>query len=532
MPKRQKINISTNLDKEKIIEVKENSKTQTSQISKFELLIIFILVSITAIFFLHRRVSDLSIYIPVSDEVDIINGVTKGIPEIGIFATLFTKKQTEHNFFDNKAMRPYKLECEIRYPFYMMLKNSSLNWISFSNLFLFYALTAFSLIFLIFKKKDKAWFISVSFFIILMAVSTWTASSFHYARYFSFLILSSAFVMFFNTYIYLSSTCGKLKKALIIIISSAIPALFHYQGAFMLMFWLPVAYFLLLGAIKSAENIYSKILAITLPVIIALFAVFFGSKFVITALGLINIEGFVPILLKFIKLSLPHSAAGLIAVFLFAASSVFTYKYLSKHEKTLFIFTGILFVVSTLLSALIMGNKYSDYNGANRYFTFSYAIMLIFSAVILSGIFKLVAQKNSFKFKHIAMFLVLILPFLVFENMLTPVSAKKYSFSILPRVSYTEISKIKNELKDVDYVVISSKVDIATSAFPTRKVFSIKSLENSDEFFKNAEHEYILFFRVNLRELKPEILNEIYNSDVFITDNMLLETKKLEKILK
>ncbi len=500
----------------KKIEEPIKSTREIKKIPDYELWMILTISTLVSLFFIHQRVEKLSDYISISDETDIIRGVKMGVGTANY-----------ETIFNNKALKPYKLECHLRYPVYSFLKDTLEDWKSWSNLVYLYLVLLLMVIYALMRKIEKLPVIIIAFTLILLATSYWTSSSFHYVRYFAFLIISSLLSLFICTEVFNNHRTNPYLKAGLILVVAALPALFHFQGAFMLLFWLPISMYIVgKELLKNRKNKINIALIITYFLILSLI-IYFGRGYIKAALNIVDLDAFFPILVKFIELSFPRSYLGLAVVFAMFSSPVLTWKHLTKKEKSYIAISGGLFIFSTVLSASIMGNNYSGYNGANRYFTFSHAIFLVFFSSLIQGLYKFTVHLLTFKLNNTVIFgaLLILLTSGIFK--LTTLNADVYNFSLLPQVKLSDLKEIKSEISDVDYAVIANHTPNAMSAFPKKEVYHVQLL-SEDEFLDTISANYLLFYHVPMSKLEEEIAQKLQYLGRINTDLMLIPVDSLD----
>ncbi len=504
-------------EKQEIRKSTKNKKVhaQEFKISKISAVIILLFSILVSTYLIHNKTNKFDDFIPVSDELNIISCVTDYAPNHGFFKTIFRiYDEIEAN------VRYYAYEIYMRYAVYSLMNdNDNTKWGKWSNLVYLYLLFLMILLITVFGKKIYQIVIPIAFTIILLAVSDWTSASFHYIRYYPFIIMSSVLVMFVNSYLLVNSKLHFYIKSPLILIMSVLPVLFHNQGAFMLLFWSSVMFILLIiRIIKSKKQLDYIILATILLVGVYIFYKWALGN-IMSGIDKLDLDGFVPSLTKLAALSFPQSWWSVIIGILLIASISISHRHLSKFDKALILSSSILFVISVLLGAAIMGDKYSDYNGANRYFTFSHSIQLVFLASVLTGLYKFLITKINFKFNKETLFVLLSLPFITDIYSFTEQKETSYNFSILPQIRKSKLAKYKSNLKYIDYAVISGHTQSASSAFPEKKVYGTELFQQK-EFVDTVKSRYLLFFNVfenslsdSTKELlfsKGNILGEVY----------------------
>lgn len=484
------------------------------------LLLLSVLISL---YFIHKKTNAFDDFIPVSDELTIINAIENYAPTHSAFRNIIGKYEEKIT----SDLSPYMQEIYMRYAVFNILKNSQYDWKPWSSLSYLYILFISIILLTIFGKNTYNIVIPIAFTIIFASVSYWTSASFHFIRYQSFIIMMSILVLFINTNLYINKRINIFLRSVIIIILSAFPALFHNQGAFMLIFWLGVVFLsLLINTIKSKNILHYAIFAIVVLAGSYIF-IMWGMGNVQHGLNKFDLAGFYPILTKFIELSFPHDWLGILITTLIFVSPVLSWKYFSKFDKNLLILSAILFVMSTLLSASIMGNRYSGYNGANRYFTFTYTIQLVLFAALFTGIYKFAVAKINFKFNKEIIFIVLIVPLVFGIYNTTTLNPEIYNFSLLPQIRKSVLKQQKAHIQDIDYAVIGVHTGNTKSAFPKHKVYGVNFINNRKNI-DSLKEKYLLFYYVPENMMSDSIKLHLKNKGTIITELFIVNKNSLK----
>ncbi len=332
--------------------------------------------------------------------------------------------------------------------------------------------------------------------------------------------MASIFAMFVNTYILSYSKLNIYLKSIFILCISILPVLFHNQGSFMLLFWASVIFItIVISAIRNNSKKHYLILAIILVVAVYIFYKWVWGSIMFGFIKL-DLSSFFTNLNKFIELSFPRNWLGIIVTIILILSSIISWKYISKFDKMLLVASALLFIISTLASASIMGQGYTGHNGANRYFTFSHSIQLIMFASLLSGVYKFIVNNINFRLKKEVIFILLSIPLISGIYSFTELSPSIYNFSILPQIRKSVVEKQKAHIKYIDYAVITSNTQSTKSAFPNRNVYSANLLKEN-QFIDTLKAQYILFYYVP-ESMMQDSLRQLLRNKGYVIDEMFV----------
>lgn len=505
-------------------------------IPKIQLIVVFLISSAIAIYFINTKVIQLSNFLPVSDETEIIRRIIGGIDETGLPYNIFPKSSPNRKLTVDEVKKKlhyqknFREEVYMRYAVYKLSDYFNIDWYSFSNLIYFYLFLLIIGINLFIKKQIKLPIITIIFLILLLGLSPWFNSSFHYVRYYFFLMSAQLISFIAAAYIFLNNK-NKFRLLFVIIIAY-IPTEFHPQGAFNIIFWLFVIIIDEIKKVLTNNNpAHKKRIVLSFTIIIVFLLIFLKFKYGIfqIAWSKLSPENIPSAIWKYTQLNFPQTYLGIFIYILILTGGIFSFKYLSEFEKKLLKYSLIFLLTATFAAASFVGGNYTGFNGINRYFSFAHANYLIIPAIFLSGIIKHIAVKIKPVPIFVPLFIIISL-ILISINLNTNNDIENYNFSILPYIKKNDVEKIKTELKDLDYEVVCSHQGDASIAFPYKKTYQISNIEKLSEITK--EDKYLFFFRVNPGKLSKDLQELYLKIPLFSYNGGLVHTKEIREIMK
>ncbi len=498
--------------------------------SMVEIALLYLFASILSVILINNRTSELNKYISVSDELNIIDGVTEGVEQSGIPSWFSDLNTSDTDYFDNIVLRPYRLECHLRYPFYnYATDNDTFDWKSESNLWYFYAFILSFVLLAAWRKSMRQLFPYIAVFLLLMSISVWTASAFHYVRYYAYLIMASAFSLYVGVLVFATNRIRTLFKLLLLGLLAAFPTLFHYQGAFMLFLWIPAMVYLAVKRVRAEKNKRTRTLVLIISASFLIPAGFLIKKYIRSALYLFNPDNFDDVFVKFFELSVSSDIFTLVFFFGLLGALFFSWKYLTYAERALILFSAFLLISSLIGAGLLMGAEYSEYNGANRYLTFSHVMWLILNASLALAFVKFLSQKLKFVFIYLASLAGICALFFYNVVNFSPLEKRYYNFSIVPVVEKADIEFYQTELADIDYAVVSAHTALAKAVFTNKEIITQIKLAETLQNTESELPEYLVFYYINADILSEDMTNLLRTSTSFSTEFMLLKTNELKK---
>lgn len=316
----------------------------------------------------------------------------------------------------------YAVELYLRYPFYALSKVFDYDWKSFSSLAYVYLIFILIIYRLIKNKSSKLPAVIVGFFIVLMSLSNYASSEFHYVRYYPFTIIFMSFIPFVCIYFY-TYRDGGFKRNTILLLLALTPGFFHAANFSYFFYWVVVlVLFKIKDIIKdwkkkgaqiqfSPKQIALAVLGSVLLIGLALIAysraadrLTLGAenlavipKFIEFFLGttrdkIIFLAGFVLIYISFKQFSgyeknLLFFSLGFIAFCLTGFSVIGGSGIVGNYYTyMMFMFPSLIIITSIMLYSLLLI--------LNRYiFNFPFKVEVIFSVLIISVAF---ADKDKF----------------------------------------------------------------------------------------------------------------------------------------
>ncbi len=443
--------------------------------------IILTLAVIISLFSLHKALAELSVYIPISDELANIFAVQsislKGTPH---FMEIKSYVNFDPGFPYYQKYFWYAPELYLRYPFYVFSALLPWFWGTVSNLFYLY-LTMVVLIIFSWKKNTKIPVIPASILILLIGYSTWASNSFHYVRYYPFSLLSLMICHFCCSYLFTFPGISLVKRRLLVLIIAFVPYLFHQINLLYLLLWVGIIGWKMVKE-KTYTSVYKrKILSITIVGILLTAITLLVYIVFKQALVLIHFDFNVqPTLSKFVALNFNTSPSGILITILIILFGSLSLKQLSLYEKNLLYFAIVFFMLSLLIMAPLMGGNYTQYNGANRYYFIQHLFYLVTLALFITAIYKNINRLiPDFYAKQIIVFILVCTPLFLKAFTLNNLNKENYTFSILPRIYQSEINRIKKETKDMDYIIVTSNNEFSIYNFPERTSYVFDSYPDS-----------------------------------------------------
>lgn len=427
---------------------------------------IILIVSISlAVFYLHKTCSYMSQFVITSDETYNYFAL-KSLDSAGI---PYQRPPTDSiNFeqdFRYPIYRQHLFDLYLRYPFYKLSKNFDYDWIRVSNLAYFYLAMASVLIGIFVDRKSRIPVVTLAFLFIFFSKSPWASASFHYLRYHAYLMMSVVFSLMLCCYVYVQASFHKIIKIILILIISVIPSFLHQAGYFCILFWivyLGIAELSrLLGNLvhkrgASRGQVFSSLSAMALIT----FAMIYKRKMIAVGLSkLHNYEAFVPSIKTFFELNFNTTATGLTITAIVFLAGMLSFKKLSYFERRLFIFVSLFLIFALTLSSFVVGSQYSGYHGRNRYYAFLHPVYLLLLSLMVTAIYnQLAVRLIRFKLSRIAIFMLLLVPFIFDLYKLCDLHIDKYNFSHSPRIRRAELDTVKERIKEYDCVVVTDAV--------------------------------------------------------------------------
>lgn len=316
----------------------------------------------------------------ISDEVANILAV-KNIHESGI--PYIAPGKNTVNYDLNTKYFPYwdyAPELYLRYPFFLVSTYIPYSWMAWSSFAYFLLFSLIIFIGMIRKNSSvRRYAVPISYFILLLSISNWTSSAFHYVRYFPFIILSISICHFFAVTRYLKKTKNVISNYIIILIIAGIPILFHQISVIYLMFWflfltisILVKFIKKEFTLKNKRWVFTSLILILIPVIFLLYR--HSNR--------INLSGFnFDMTLQAFRYFFAESSNMYLDLILALMVILFVSSLRVPFKKEFFISIGAL-----VFCLLLVSVEDSPIHPANRYLLFLYPICISIVALIFTSI--------------------------------------------------------------------------------------------------------------------------------------------------
>lgn len=412
--------------------------------------------SVVALFHIHQRVDELDDFILISDEI-VNHNALQSIEEIGL---PYLKGHPDEAIYDesleNKFLYfQYGVELYLRAPIFMLRDKLPNSWRSWSSLIYFYLILAIIFFFAIKSPKPNISPLFIGFFVLFIGLSYWTSSSFHYVRYYPFLLMSVGVCQVLALRMFLNLSHKPLNRYLKTFGLALIPIFFHMTNIVFLGLWMFIIFIEIL--VKYRDQILKSPLKVKL---ISVLSILLGGSMAIWIIysnrGLINLSfDLSPILGKFFDLCMDTSPIGIFIQIIVLAGGLFSLFVLPLIERKALLLSILFFFAGLLIFSMTMGGKYIGYFGYNRYLFSAYIYYLLAAAFCIYAIVRrltlfLNEKSRPFAWGLAPLSIGLLFIFSVFS--LHTVEKKEYDFSIVPQFKNDFIENLKTQLEGVDYI--------------------------------------------------------------------------------
>jgi hypothetical protein len=386
----------------------------------------------------------------------------------------------------------YSLEMYLRFPFYLAAQYIHFDWKYWSSLGYVYII----LLFLVYKfvvrnngQEGKFPLIPIAYFLLLLGLSTYSSSQFHYVRYYPFTIISMAFAHFTTLYLFVSSRYSTTKKYALILLIAFIPGLFHMINWTYFFYWLTIIFFIqaynqvkIFREKKNARDGNGKSVIFLVAIAgVACLLVFFVFNFLKDRVYF-STEN-IKVVSEFFKFYF-NPASKNFAVCIGLLLILLSYRRFYPFEKKLFLLS-IGFLIFSLAGLSVAGGKGLIAN-IYTYSMFFFPILLAIAALMLYTVYKwLTAKVKGVPGKEVVFFIIpLILVYYLFAT-----SFKNYENTA--RGTTKEFTEIENYLKkDKDCVFITSDNSLYFYAyFPDNKCYLYRTYNEITETNKLTPDE-------------------------------------------
>lgn len=453
---------------------------------------IFLIAIICSSFLILQRVNELSLLIPMSDELEVINS-TIAVAETGIPQL---KPPNNHAAYNpnypsegyTKVTSRYAIEYYLRAFIYKITTAFGLDWKYASNFFYFLLFPIAFLIFYLYFKKTFIPISSVGFLLILIGASTWASSSFHYVRYYAFTLIFVLVCHIAAFYCYFVWKQPIWKKILLTLLIAWIPGgLIHEANYVIAAFWVVVItvfetrriFFLKNIAEKAKKRglftlsiiFFSGILLILLPGRIPIIDV---KNPVRAFLGRFNKVDFSSeAFMAFADLNFNTSFLGITMTLSLVCFAIWKLSLLNKYGAYLWKLCLTSTIFSFFLLFFLLDNNYIGYFGYNRYFFVVHVQYLLFLSLCLTVLYRYIVKniKIVVQIKRVLVFVALITPFVVSLSPLSSLPPKTYDFSIGPRIKQHYKKKIQQLASNPNTLMITNHPYFAFTLIDNNPIF-------------------------------------------------------------
>ncbi len=203
--------------------IEANYSFETSKNWQFIVLVVAVIVSLILIII---KIIELDIYAPFTDEVGTLssmqNFIYEGIPRVGPTLDSINYEPLDYR----QIYWAYFPEIILRLPFYILFENTGNMMLAVLAPYCYAIIIAIIAMLFLRKSNKKEICIILSIFLILLFSTPWIAETFHYVRYYAFLLISFILSLFVCSWLF-SLKEKLLKHYIIALVIGIMPLIFH-----------------------------------------------------------------------------------------------------------------------------------------------------------------------------------------------------------------------------------------------------------------------------------------------------------------